>query len=260
MPTAIVTGSGRGIGRAIAIGLAREGYNVVINSLHREHAQRVAEEIGPNAISIVGNVAEEEDCKNIIKETIDRFGGIDLLVNNAGIQKATPINKISRKEWDAIMNVNLRGTFLCSREAVKHMIKANKGCIINISSVHYMIPKPLYAHYATSKAGLVMLTKTMALELARHNIRVNAIAPGAIDTDMNKEILEDIEKLEDVKSLIPLGRIGEAEEVSNLIIFLASEQASYITGSVITVDGGLTLYPSYGIELKEESEEYHELD
>ncbi|RMF30019.1 MAG: glucose 1-dehydrogenase [Candidatus Nitrosothermus koennekii] len=257
MPTAIVTGSGRGIGRAIAINLAEEGYNVVVNSLHKENAQRVAEEIGTNAISIEGNIAEEDICKNIIERTLDKFGSIDLLVNNAGMQKATPIDKISSKEWDLIMNVNLRGAFLCSREAAKYMIKANKGCIINVSSVHYVIPKPLYAHYATSKAGLVMLTKTMALELARHNIRVNAIAPGAIDTDMNKD-LRDVQKLKKAEELIPIGRIGSAEEVSNLIIFLASEKASYITGSIITVDGGLTLYPSYGIELKEGSEEYHE--
>ena len=259
MPTAIVTGSGRGIGKAIAIALAREGYNVVVNSLHEEHARRVAEEIGSNAISIAGNVAKEEDCKAIINRAIDVFGSIELLVNNAGIQKASPINKISSKEWDAIMDVNLKGAFLCSRESIKHMINANKGCIVNIASVHYAIPKPLYAHYAASKAALVMLTKTMALELARHNIRVNAIAPGAIDTDMNM-VLRDPEKLREINSIIPLGRVGKASEVSDLVVFLASDKASYITGSVITVDGGLMLYPSYGIELKEGSDEYHELD
>ncbi len=256
MTTAIVTGSGRGIGKAIALDLAREGYNVVITSLHKEHAKSVADEIGSNAISIGGNVAKEEDCRTIIAKTIEKFGSIDLLVNNAGIQKATPINKISIEEWNAIMDVNLRGSFLCSREAVKHMIKAERGCIINIASVHHVIPKPLYAHYATSKAGLVMLTKTMALELARHNIRVNAIAPGAIDTDMNITLREP-EKLKQINELIPLGRIGNAREISELVIFLASEKASYITGSIITVDGGLTLYPSYGVELKEGSEEYH---
>ena len=178
------------------------------------------------------------------------------MVNNAGIQKATPINKISIEEWNAIMDVNLRGAFLCSREAIKHMIKSEKGCIINIASVHYVIPKPLYAHYATSKAGLVMLTKTMALELARHNIRVNAIAPGAIDTDMNITLRKP-EKLKQINELIPLGRIGNTRKVSGLVIFLASEKASYITSSIITVDRGLTLYPNYGVELKEGGDEYH---
>ena len=258
--TVVVTGAGRGIGKAIAVGFAKENYNVVVNSRNPQNASNVAEEIktlGTNSVGVGGDVSIEDDCKNIIETAVKQFGGIDVLVNNAGIQKPVPLNEMSVEEWDKILDVNLKGVFICSREAVKHMLKNGEGSIINISSVHQVIPKPLYVHYASSKGGLNMLTKSMALEFARHNIRVNAVAPGAIATDMNKEILENKDKLKDVNELVPMGRIGTSEEVADAVIFLASKKASYITGTTFFVDGGLTLYPSYGIELKEGSEEYH---
>jgi len=258
--TVVVTGAGRGIGKAIAITLAKENYDVIVNSRNPEHAHSVANEIkshGKNAIGVGGDVAKEEDCKKIIEAAINQFNRIDVLVNNAGIQKPIPMNKISVEEWDKVMNVNLRGVFICSREAVKHMLKDGGGSIINISSVHQVIPKPLYVHYASSKGGLNMLTKTMALELARHNIRVNAVAPGAVATDMNKEILDNQDKMKEVNELVPMGRIGKAEEVANAVIFLASDSASYITGTTLFVDGGLTLYPRSGLELTAGSEEFH---
>ncbi|MFQ5940359.1 MAG: SDR family NAD(P)-dependent oxidoreductase [Nitrososphaerales archaeon] len=258
--TAVVTGAGRGIGKEIAMALAKENYNVVVNSRNPEHANSVANEIkslGKNAIGVGGDVAKEEDCTKIIQAAINHFKRIDLLVNNAGIQKPIPLNSMSVEEWDKVMNVNLRGVFMCSREAAKHMLKNGGGSIINISSVHQVIPKPLYVHYASSKGGLNMLTKTMALELARHNIRVNAVAPGAIATDMNKEIVNNQDKMKELNEFVPMGRIGNAEEVASAVIFLASDKASYITGTTLFVDGGLTLYPSYGIELKEGSEEVH---
>lgn len=248
---ALVTGSGRGIGKAIATALAKENYAVVVNSLNPEHAENVASEIkalGTKAVAAAGDLSKEEDCKNLIDTTIREFGRIDVLVNNAGIQKATPLTEMSTEEWDKVLDVNLRGTFICSREAVKHMLKAGAGCIINISSVHQTIPKPLFAHYAASKGGLEMLTKTMALELARRGIRVNAVAPGAIATDMNRELLESRKKMQEMLEHIPMGRIGEAEEVADLVVFLASDKARYVTGTTFFVDGGLTLYPTFCID------------
>lgn len=258
--TAVVTGAGRGIGRAIATALAADGYSVVVNSLHEDSARDVAKEIsstGSKSIGIGGDVSKEDDCKKIIDTAIKEFGSVDVLVNNAGIQEAVPLSQMSVEDWDKVINVNLRGVFLCSREATRHMMKMGGGCIVNISSVHQLIPKPLYVHYSASKGGLNMLTKTMALELARHNIRVNSVAPGAIATDMNWELLQDPQKMKELNKMIPLGRIGKPAEIADVILFLVSEKSSYITGETIFVDGGLTLFPSYGVELKEGSEELH---
>jgi glucose 1-dehydrogenase len=173
-------------------------------------------------------------------------------VNNAGIQQDVPFEQTSIEEWYKIISVDLTGPFVCSREAVKYMEKqqdANKsGCIINISSVHQTIPKPHYIPYATSKAGIEMMTKTMALELAKKNIRANLVAPGAIQTDMNRELKENKDALESVLKQIPIGRIGNPEEVADVVEFLASDKASYVTGTTFYVDGGMTLYPSFARE------------
>ena len=252
---AIVTGSSEGIGKAIAIAFAKSGEysGVVINSRKEEEAQRVSEElktVGCNSIAIQADISKENDCIKLIDGTIKHYGRIDVLVNNAGIQKDVPFEQTSIEEWYKIIGVDLTGPFVCSREAIKQMEKQNDpkgGCIINISSVHQTIPKPHYVPYATSKAGIEMMTKTMALELAKYNIRANLVAPGAIETNMNKKLKENKDMLERVLAQIPVKRIGNPEEVANVVEFLASDKASYVTGTTFYVDGGMTLYPSFGI-------------
>ena len=251
---AIVTGSSEGIGKAIAVTFARSGEysGIVVNSRKIEEAQRVADEIkalGCDSIAIQADVSEENDCIRLIESTISQYGRIDVLVNNAGIQKDVPFEQTSIEEWYKIIGVDLTGPFVCSREAIKHMEKQegpNGGCIINISSVHQTIPKPHYIPYATSKAGIEMMTKTMALELAKNNIRANIVAPGAIETNMNRELKENKDMLDKVLKQIPIKRIGNPEEVANVVEFLASDKASYVTGTTFYVDGGMTLYPSFG--------------
>ncbi len=250
---AVVTGSSKGIGRAIvrAFAMSGEYKGIVTNSRKIEDAQKVSEEIkslGCDSIAIAADISKESDCIKLMQMTMIHYGRIDVLVNNAGIQEEAPLEETSTEMWHKILEVDLTGPFVCVREAVKHMVNNQNprgGCIINISSVHQKIPKPLYIPYATSKAGLEMMTKTMALELARDSIRVNVVAPGAIETDMNKELEEDNSELERVLRRIPLRRIGKPEEVAHLVEFLASYKAAYITGSVFFVDGGMTLYPAF---------------
>jgi len=256
---AIVTGSSEGIGKSIAIAFAKscDYSGIVINSRKINDAQLTAYEIqnygasnNINTIAIQADISVESDCINLIEKTIEHFGRIDVLVNNAGIQKEIPIEETTLDDWYKIIAVDLTGPFVCSREAIKHMEKQQNPpsggyCIINISSVHQTIPKPHFVPYATSKAGIEMMTKTMALELAKKNIRANLVAPGAIDTDMNKTLRDNKEVLEKVLKQIPINRIGNPEEVANVVEFLASEKASYITGTTIYVDGGMTLYPSF---------------
>ena len=252
---AIVTGSSEGIGKAIVVAFARSGEysGVVVNSRKIEEAQNVADELkklGCDSIAIHADVSKENDCIRLIEDTIRNYGRIDVLVNNAGIQKDVPFEQTSIEEWYKIIGVDLTGPFVCSREAIKHMEKQkepNGGCIINISSVHQTIPKPHYIPYATSKAGIEMMTKTMALELAKKNIRANLVAPGAIETNMNLELKENRELLDKVLNQIPIKRIGNPEEVANVVEFLASDKASYVTGTTFYVDGGMTLYPSFGM-------------
>jgi glucose 1-dehydrogenase len=256
---AIVTGSSEGIGKSIAVAFAKSGdySGIVINSRKINDAQSTANEIknygasnNINTIAIQADISVESECINLIEKTIEHFGRIDVLVNNAGIQNENPIEETTLDDWYKIIAVDLTGPFVCSREAIKHMEKQQNPpsggyCIINISSVHQTIPKPHYVPYATSKAGIEMMTKTMALELAKKNIRANLVAPGAIDTDMNKTLRDNKEVLEKVLKQIPIDRIGNPEEVANVVEFLASEKASYITGTTIYVDGGMTLYPIF---------------
>jgi glucose 1-dehydrogenase len=253
---AIVTGSSRGIGKAIAQEFATAGYNVVLNAREESELSSAAEDIkkavGKKSSSLqsitylAGDISDEKTCSSLINHAIKTFGKVDVLINNAGIGGAQKtIHNLTIDEWDYVLDVNLKGAFLCTREAVKNMA-SNRGrndnlSIINISSVHESIPQPEAAPYAASKGGMEMLTKTIALELADKGIRVNGIAPGAIATDMNKDMLEDQQKRSEEEQKIPMHRIGKPEEIAKVALFLASENARYITGTTIYVDGGLSL-------------------
>ncbi|MGB7954576.1 MAG: glucose 1-dehydrogenase, partial [Candidatus Nitrosopolaris sp.] len=253
MKIAIVTGSSKGIWRAIALTFAKsKGYSgIVINGRKMGEVREVADEIrgeGCDSLAIEADISNENDCIRLV-EANKAFGRIDVLVNNAGIQTDVPFEETTTEEWYKIIGVDLTGPFVCNREVAKHMEKQHPkgGCIINISSVHQTIPKPHYIPYATSKAGVEMMTKTMALELAEDNIRVNLMTPGAILTDMNIELKENQADLEKVLKQIPIGRIGTPEEVANVVEFLASDKASYVAGASFFVDGGMTLYHNLGI-------------
>jgi glucose 1-dehydrogenase len=253
---AVITGSSKGIGKAIAMEFAKAGYSVVINARNEEELKQAAKEIsksikdGGKVVSIPGDVSQEQVCISLIEGAFKQFGRIDVLVNNAGIGgESKKIHELTEKDWDEVIDVNLKGVFLCTREAVKNMMKngdnrqgrVNNYSIINISSVHEQTPHPQSAQYAASKGGMEMLTKTVALELADKGIRVNGIAPGAIATDMNKELLENQPKKEKKEQQIPVHRIGKPEEIAKVALFLASDDASYIAGTTIYADGGLTL-------------------
>jgi glucose 1-dehydrogenase len=251
---AVVTGSSKGIGRAIVLAFAKSNTyaGIVVNAHKRDEAERVAKEVQDigkcDSIAVIADLSQEADCIRLIDQTVKHYGRIDVLVNNAGIQQEVPFEDTSTAVWQKIIAVDLTGPFVCCREAVKHMLNQNPkgGCIINISSVHQIIPKPHYIAYATSKAGIEMMTKTMALELAQDNIRVNVVAPGAVMTEMNKELKEDKAELTKVLRRIPLRRIGTPDEIASMVEFLASDKASYVTGSTSFVDGGMTLYPAFG--------------
>lgn len=259
---AIVTGSSKGIGKAIVLAFARsKQYSaIIVNARRIEEAQSVTYDIENSysswctSTAIEADVSKESDCIRLIEETVSKYGRIDVLVNNAGVQEDIPFTETTLEEWYEIIGIDLTGPFVCSREAVRQMQKQENptgGCIINISSVHQQIPKPHYIPYATSKAAIEMMTKTMALELAKNNIRANLVSPGAIETDMNRDLKEDKDKLEKVLKKIPVGRLGSAEEVADVVEFLASPKASYVTGTTFFVDGGMTLYPSFGEDLEQ---------
>ena len=251
---AVVTGSSKGIGKAIALEFANAGYSVVINARNEEELKQAARDISKSIkdaakiVSVPGDISQESVCISLIESAVKQFGRIDVLVNNAGIGgESKKINELTEKDWDEVIDVNLKGTFLCTREAVKNMIKDGNNnnnsnySIINISSVHEQTPQPESAPYAASKGGMQMLTKTIALELAEKGIRINGIAPGAIATDMNKELLENQKEKEKKEQEIPVHRIGQPKEIAKVALFLASDDASYVAGTTVYVDGGLTL-------------------
>ena len=251
---AVITGSSKGIGKAIAMEFAKEGYKTVLNARDEKEVSEAVNDIKKTVGAteervtyFAGDISEEKTCSSLIEHAIKMFGRIDVLVNNAGIGGAQKsVQELTSDEWDYVIDVNLKGAFLCTREAIKKMTQDGKGSreiysIINISSVHESIPQPQSAHYAASKGGMEMLTKTVAVELADKGIRVNGIAPGAIATDMNKDILEDEQKRKEEEKRIPMHRIGQPEEIAKVAVFLASDVASYMTGTTVYVDGGLTL-------------------
>jgi NAD(P)-dependent dehydrogenase (short-subunit alcohol dehydrogenase family) len=241
--TAIVTGARRGIGRAIALALAREGANVVVSDISQEDCQKVVDEIrklGRKGLALKCDVSSSDDVEKMVKITVAEFGRVDILVNNAGIISFKPFMELTDEDWDKTLSVNLRGQFLCARAAARDMVKNKGGRIINIASVSYGgcgIAFPLIAHYTASKGGVVALTEALALELTPLGINVNAICPGAIDTDMAKGVKEG-GQLAQVLARIPKGRLGQPEEIANLAVFLASEESDYISGAAIVIDGG----------------------
>lgn len=241
--TALVTGASRGIGRATALKLAGLGANVAINFAgNLTKAQEVKDEIetlGAKAILIQGNVADFETVQSFVKTVTDEFGTIDILINNAGITRDNLLIKMSEKDFDDVISVNLKGVFNCTKAVARLMMKQRGGRIVNLSSVVGIIGNISQANYAAAKAGIIGFTKSTAKELASRNVTVNAVAPGFIDTDMTG-VLSDKVKEELIKG-IPAGRIGNANDVAELVAFLVSEKAAYITGQVIAVDGGMAM-------------------
>jgi glucose 1-dehydrogenase len=252
----LITGASSGIGEAIAIRFAEEGANVAINYNSgkeraegvRKRADHAAKPVGGSAKNIIvqGDVAKDDQVKAMFKQVLGEFGRLDVLINNSGIQKAVPSEELEAEEFDRIIGVNLRGAFLCAREAIRHFLsREGGGVIVNNSSVHEIIPKPKYLPYSISKGGMENMTRTLALEYADRGIRVNAVGPGAIVTPINNAWINDPKARAGVESHIPMGRPGTSEEIASVFSFLASDEASYITGQTLYACGGLTLFPEF---------------
>lgn len=241
---AIVTGSSLGIGKAIAMTFGKEGASVTVDyRSHPDEAKEAVQEIekaGAKAISVQADVSKPEDIKSLIQKTVEEFGRLDIMVNNAGVEEKVPFLETPLELWNKVISVNLTGVWLCCQEAAKQMVsQGDGGRIINISSIHEEITMPTNAPYCAAKGGLKMLMRTIAVELAPHGITVNNIGPGAIETPINRNLKENPEQMQELLGEIPLGRIGQPEDVASLATFLASDAASYITGSTYFVDGGM---------------------
>jgi glucose 1-dehydrogenase len=254
----LITGASSGIGEAIAIRFAEEGANVAINyNSGEDRAQGVKTRVdeiskraghSPKSMIVKADIADEAQVKNMFAAVIKELGSLDILINNSGVQKPVPSHELEMADFDRIIGINLRGAFICSREAIRHFLSAGKaGAIVNNSSVHEIIPKPKYVPYSISKGGMENMTKTLALEYADRNIRVNAVGPGAIVTPINNAWINDPKARGEVESHIPMGRPGTAEEIAGVFAFLASDEASYITGQTLFACGGLTLYPEFRV-------------
>ncbi len=239
---ALVTGAGRGLGRAIARSLAGAGAGVACVDVDADLVAETAEAIrngGGRAEPLTCDVTQSSRVNEVVEQVVERMGRLDILVNNAGITRDGMLMRMKDDQWDAVLAVNLRGTFLFTRAAARPMMKARGGRIINIASVSGLIGNPGQANYSASKAGVIGLTRTVARELASRNITVNAVAPGFIATDMTAKLGEDV--ISQVKERIPLGRVGEPQDVADAVVYLASDAAGYITGHVLSIDGGLTV-------------------
>jgi glucose 1-dehydrogenase len=253
----LVTGGSSGIGQAIAVRFAAQGANVAINYLttpdeavdteEQVHAcVRKVRQHGVRDVLVHGDVSCEDDAVRMVGEATARLGGLDVLVNNAGIQISRPSEELGSADFDRVLAVNLRGAFLCAREAIRRFLADEKsGVVINVSSVHQVIPRPSYLGYSVSKGGMQNLTRTLALEYASRGVRVNGIGPGATVTPINRSWVDDPVKRAMVERHIPMRRAGGAEEMAAVAAFLCSDEAAYITGQTVFVDGGLTLYPSF---------------
>ncbi|MGO1580686.1 MAG: 3-oxoacyl-[acyl-carrier-protein] reductase [Peptoniphilaceae bacterium] len=240
--TVLITGASRGIGRVISQEFAKLKYNIVINYRNEETIKEVEEELkalGGNVVKVRGDISNIEDVEYIVKKAIEEFGQIDILINNAGITKDNLTIKMTEKEFNDVINVNLKGSFYFMKFVSKYMIKRRRGKMISISSIVALRGNPGQINYSASKAGLIAMTKTLALELSSRNITCNCIAPGYIDTDMTNDLSQKVRQ--EMLNKIPLGRSGDPIDVANAVLFLASSKADYITGQVISVDGGMSI-------------------
>lgn len=242
---AIITGARRGMGKSHALTLAKAGAKVVVSDISQEDCQKIVKEIEKNkgeALAVKCDVSKKEEVDNLVKKTIARFGKVDVLINNAGICQFKPFLELSEEEWSRTIDINLKGYFLCAQAAAKEMVKKKSGgVIINIASVamgQQGIGLPNIAHYCASKGGIVGMTEALAVELAPYNIRVNAVSPGMIETPMIDSVKQDPKTMEAMLTRVPMHRVGKPEEVSNLVLFLASDASSYMTGSTVVIDGG----------------------
>jgi len=244
---ALITGSSKGIGRGIAERFAREGADVVINynsdPKGAEEAVREAEKHGVRAVAIQADLSTVAGVRALVAQAIAHMGRIDILVNNAGVEKHAPFWDVTEADYDKVLNVNLKGVFFTTQAFVEHLRREQRsGRVVNISSVHEELPFPNFAAYCASKGGLKMLTRNLAVELGPLEITINSIAPGAIATPINTALLDDPAKLRSLTEQIPLGRLGQPEDVAGLAVFLASDEARYVTGATYVVDGGLTWF------------------
>lgn len=239
---ALVTGGSRGIGRAIALALAGQGAQVAVNYVtNRDAADEVVQQIGEGrAVAIQGDVADAADAKRLVKETIEAFGSLQILVNNAGLTQDDLLLRMSEEAWDRVMAVDLRGAYLTTKVALRPMLRQRWGRIVNVASVAGLVGNAGQANYAAAKAGLIALTKSVAKEVASRNITANAIAPGLVETELTADLTE--EQQQAVLQMTPLGRAATPEEIAPAVAFLASEEAGYITGAVLTIDGGLVMH------------------
>ncbi|RJO61750.1 MAG: 3-oxoacyl-[acyl-carrier-protein] reductase [Dehalococcoidia bacterium] len=237
---ALVTGSGRGIGKAITLKLASAGAIMVVNDISLTNAQIVVDEIkgqGGDGLAVGADVSSAADVSRMVEAAIAAYGHIDILVNNAGITRDQLLLRMADSEWDDVLNIDLRSVFLCTRAVIKHMLKERKGRIVSIASIVGLMGNAGQANYAAAKAGIVGFTRSVAKEVASRGITANAVAPGFIETDMTAKLSE--KQKQDLMSRIPLGYLGTPQDVAEVVAFLASDEARYITGQVITIDGGM---------------------